>query len=227
MCCNQYLLDWKGPDRNVLEAYQNVKYEQYDKNIQKWTICPKYTKCKIWQIWHVWQICFILTFPNVLRMLFADATDTVSVVAKANVSQTEREYFEARRFRTWRLVHSYQVHMEMQEIHQKQACCHLTPPPARSLWSIIGPGGNNMSRLEIDCNMEAEWPLDCRRKAKKLKGALQGTGGACRNGGAETGWPCDWLRSHPAASCGGWMSTFSSSDSNQIARILNRNCQTH
>jgi hypothetical protein len=34
-----------------------------------------------------------------------------------------------------------------------------------------------MSRLEIDCNMEAEWPLDCRRKAKKLKGALQGTGG--------------------------------------------------
>ena len=66
-------------------------------------------------------------------MLFADATDTVSVVAKANVSQTEREYFEARRFRKSRPVHRYQIHMEMQAMHQKQACCHLTPPPARSL----------------------------------------------------------------------------------------------
>ena len=71
-----------------------------------------------------------------LRILFADATDTVSVVAKANVSQTEHEYFEARRLRTSRLVHRYQmiqIHMEMQAMHQKQACCHLTPPPARSL----------------------------------------------------------------------------------------------
>ncbi len=64
----------------------------------------------------------MLTFPNVLRMVFADATDTVSVDAKANVSQKEREYFEARRFRTSRLVHSCQIHMEIQAIHKKQAC---------------------------------------------------------------------------------------------------------
>ena len=28
--------------------------------------------------------------------------------------------------------------------------------------------------------MEPAWPLDCRRKAKKLKGALQETGGAAQ-----------------------------------------------
>ena len=64
--------------------------------------------------------------------------------------------------------------------------CTFTVINNWSRWQI--GTGNNMSRLEIDdCNMEAEWPLDCRRKAKKLKGALQGTGGACRNAGAETG----------------------------------------
>ena len=46
--------------KNMSRNIQNVKYDQYD-------IYDTYV--------------FTLTFPNVLRMLFADSTDTVSVVA--------------------------------------------------------------------------------------------------------------------------------------------------
>ena len=122
---------WSKCFRNT----QNVKYVQYD-------IYYKYV--------------LILTFPNVLWMLFAGATDTVQLLQKQRFHrQKELEYLEARRFRTSRLVHKYQIHMEMQAIHQKQARCHLTPPPARSLWSIIGSGDNIMSIWGIDCNMDA------------------------------------------------------------------------
>ncbi len=70
----------------MFEKYENVKYVQYE---------------------IITKMYYILTFPNVCRMLFADATDAVSVVAKAKVSQTLREYLEACRFKTSCLVQRY------------------------------------------------------------------------------------------------------------------------
>ena len=67
-----------------------------------------------------------------------------------------------------------------------QTPCSLT----QVLWASSGGSQEKLTASqyrEMSVGADAVLPQDCRRKAKKMKGVIQGTGGGCRIGGAETG----------------------------------------
>ena len=111
--------------------------------------------------------------------------DTVSEVANANVSQRDREKFEARCFKTSRLWQKCLL-ATICEICTICTIYNLTAPPARSLYTWMGPGGRYASASRIEANNALVFPPDRRMIARKSNGCR--AGGCCRMGGPF--WGC-------------------------------------
>ena len=70
-----------------------------------------------------------------------DSMDTVSDVANANVSQNERENSKAHSFKTGISQTKGKSNTQNTTQYAEYVMFYPIPPPARSLCTIIGPGG--------------------------------------------------------------------------------------
>ena len=80
-----------------------MDFEQEQKFAEPNVIHPELKSAIRYQICKIYEIYNDLTFPTACKMRLPDSMDTVSEVAKANTSQTDREKFEAHCFKTARL----------------------------------------------------------------------------------------------------------------------------
>ena len=136
----------------------------------------------------MYKLLNMLTFPTASISLFPAAMETVVVAAKAKVSQTERENADALCFKTSRLCKPCQKCFLSYEKYAKYATYnYLTPPPARWLCTIMGPGCSSASTSSITRNKDAKFPPDRRMRSSKSKGGSGSTGGCGGRKGA-IGW---------------------------------------
>jgi hypothetical protein len=80
-----------------------MDFEQEQKFAEPNVIHPELKSAIRYQICNIYEIYNDLTFPTACKRRLPDSMDIDSEVAKANVSQRDREKFEARCFKTSRL----------------------------------------------------------------------------------------------------------------------------
>ena len=133
----------------------------------------------------------------------------VSVVANAKISQVDRDNPSARCFKSSRLWKDCQLG-NICSICWICKMCNLIEPPARSLYTTIGPGGSWASTSRITENMEFILPPERRIKSEKSN-----DGGGCLDMGCCTiGCPVGGILSLSglsSCSCGSSSSSLESS----------------